>query len=501
MLDGLHLPHLRQVRRWPTLDGRATIVLSLVLFALVFVLRISDPKTDNGEGVLFLAPMGVLALRFGLRGAFAGAAVAFALLVTWGKVDGSVDLVLTWYLVRAAMLIAVAIIFGTFVEHRRRLEEGITRYYDASLDLLVTADASGRLTRANPAWERTLGYSPQALHTTNFLDLVHPDDRAATEAQLQRLLADGHPVVGLRNRWRHADGSYRWLEWNASAGGEGSVHGLARDVTALHEAEDQLANNARTLEAMIAERTRELDDARAQTLHQLAIAAEYRDDETYQHTERVGHVAARIALCLELPAGQVTLLRQAAPLHDVGKLAIPDRILLKPGKLTAPEYDVMKTHAELGARLLSSGSSPVLQMAAVIAATHHERWDGSGYPNGLAGESIPLVGRIVAVADVFDALIHDRPYKKAWPLELAIEEIARCAGGQFDPRVVGAFMSLRTELGELSEELGDVEGGRVLAGVPGGAPVYTIPRRRGEFLEHIDRHAPRAAPAVRGRVR
>ena len=501
MLNGLHLPHLREVRRWPTLGGRATIALSLVLFALVFVLRISDPNTGNGEGVLFLAPMGVLALRFGLRGAFAGAAVAFVLLIVWGLLDDSVDLVPTWYVVRATTLAAVAIIFGTFVEHRRRLEEGIMRYYDASLDLLVTADASGRVTRVNPAWERTLGYSPETLYSTHFLDLVHPDDRAATEAQLRRLLADGRPVVGLRSRWRRADGSYRWLEWNASTGGEGVLHGLARDVTMLHEAEDQLSNNARTLEAMVAERTRELDDARAQTLHQLAIAAEYRDDETYQHTERVGHVAARIALCLELPAGQVTLLRQAAPLHDVGKLAIPDRILLKPGKLTAAEYDVMKTHAELGARLLSSGSSPVLQMAAVIAATHHERWDGAGYPKGLARESIPLVGRIVAVADVFDALIHDRPYKKAWPLELAIEEIARSAASQFDPRVVAAFMSLRTELGQLSDELGELEEGRVLAAVPGGPAVYTIPRRRGEFLEHIDRHAPRAAPAVRRRVR
>ncbi len=351
----------------------------------------------------------------------------------------------------------------------------------------------------NPAWQRTLGYSPETLYTTNFIHFVHPDDRARTEVETRQLFDEGREMVGFRQRVRAADGEYHWLEWNASSR-DGVVHAVARDVTALREAEDQLTNNAKTLEAMIAERTRELDDARAETLRQLALAAEYRDDETYQHTERVGHVAARIALGLDLPAGQVTLLRQAAPLHDVGKLAIPDRILLKPGKLTREEFDVMKTHAELGSRLLSSGSSPVLQMAAVIAATHHERWDGAGYPRRLAGEEIPLVGRIVAVADVFDALIHDRPYKSAWPLELAIEEIVRGSGTQFDPRVVAAFMSLRNDLGRLRDELGEVEE-RGLGRGPDGRPVYAIPRRRGDYLEHIDRHAPRADAAVRRRLR
>jgi len=192
-------------------------------------------------------------------------------------------------------------------------------------------------------------------------------------------------------------------------------------------------------------------------------------------------MAAEIGARLGLPAGQITLLRQAAPLHDVGKLAIPDRVLLKPGKLSAGEWEVMKTHADLGSRLLSGSNSPVLQMAAVIAATHHERWDGSGYPRGLAAETIPLVGRVVAVADVFDALTHVRPYKPAWTVERAIEEIERGAAGQFDPRVVAAFLTLQHDAllrqgGEEAMEQATLE-------------------HRDELLGQIDRHAPRAQVA------
>jgi putative two-component system response regulator len=218
---------------------------------------------------------------------------------------------------------------------------------------------------------------------------------------------------------------------------------VGRDVTAQHEAECQLADSAKWLEEKIAERTRELDDARAENLTRLALAAEYRDDDTAHHTQRVGETAAAIAVQLGLDAQEITHLREAAPLHDVGKLAVPDAILLKPGKLTAQEYEVMKTHAALGERLLSGSHAPLLQTGAVIAATHHERWDGTGYPAGLAGEAIPLVGRIVAVADVFDALTHDRPYKSAWPVEQALAEIQVSAGSQFDPRVVAAFLTTR----------------------------------------------------------
>jgi putative two-component system response regulator len=172
----------------------------------------------------------------------------------------------------------------------------------------------------------------------------------------------------------------------------------------------------------------------------VAVEAEYRAEHSSQHVDRVADTAAAIAERLGLGAEEVGLLRQAAALHDVGNLAIPDSILLKPNKLTEEEYELVKTHTTLGARLLSESASPLLQMGSVIAATHHERWDGTGYPAGLAGEDIPLVARVVAVADVFDALTHDRPYKSLWPVEQAISEIQRGSGTQFDPRVVDAFL-------------------------------------------------------------
>ena len=491
MLATLHLPQLRQLRRWPVLERRATIVSAAVTFAAVFVLRLTDANVGDGEGALFLIPIGILALRFGLRGALAGMLVAWALVLVWGQVGDGVNLAPKAYVIRFAALGMVAVLMGSFVDHRRRLEAGILRYYEASPDLLATGEPGGRLTRVNPAWERALGYSTEMLYSSAFLHFIHPEDRAATLAEMQHLSTSGDQTTGFRNRFLAADGSYRWLEWNVAIPNQDTVHAVARDVTAQHEAEHQLAENARSLEVKIAQRTRELDHARAETLRQLALAAEYRDDETYQHTERVGHVAARIALSLGLPAGQVTLLRQAAPLHDVGKLAIPDCILLKPGKLTVEEFAVMKTHAELGARLLSSGSSPVLQMAAVIAATHHERWDGTGYPKSLGGEAIPLVGRIVAVADVFDALIHDRPYKAAWPIEDAIAEIERSAGTQFDPRVVQAFAALGEDMATVHEDLDEFARPDDGQGPIGGASVLALPRRA-TYLEHIDRHAPRA---------
>jgi len=203
----------------------------------------------------------------------------------------------------------------------------------------------------------------------------------------------------------------------------------------------QLQKQNEALDEKVRERTADLEATQVEILERLALAAEYRDDDTGQHTKRVGETAARIAEALGWTPAEVELICRAAPLHDVGKIAIPDSILLKPGKLTREEFECMKTHARLGAQMLSGGGFPLLQLAEQIALTHHERWDGTGYI-GLREETIPMAGRIVAVSDVFDALTSERPYKEAWTVSDAIEEIQRQSGHQFDPHVVEAFMKV-----------------------------------------------------------
>jgi putative two-component system response regulator len=188
--------------------------------------------------------------------------------------------------------------------------------------------------------------------------------------------------------------------------------------------------------------TEALDEARFEALERLARAAEYRDDATYEHPQRVGRTSAQLAERLGLGSEQVDLIRMAAPLHDVGKVGVPDRILLKPGRLTAGEFELMKTHTLVGAEILAGSTWPVIQTAHAIALTHHERWDGTGYPQGLEGSAIPQVGRIVIVADNFDALTHNRPYAEAWDAERAAAEIRRQSGQHFDPEVVEAFDAL-----------------------------------------------------------
>jgi putative two-component system response regulator len=196
------------------------------------------------------------------------------------------------------------------------------------------------------------------------------------------------------------------------------------------------------LEAKVRERTAELERSQVEIVERLAVAGEYRDEETGEHTKRVGEMSGRVAERLGCSESFVALIRLAARLHDIGKVAVPDGILLKPGKLTAEEYEEVKGHCAVGAKILAEGGTSLLQMAERIAASHHERFDGTGYPRGLAGEEIPIEARIVAVADVFDALTSERPYKGAWRVEAALAEIREQRGRQFDGRVVDAFLDV-----------------------------------------------------------
>lgn len=338
-------------------------------------------------------------------------------------------------------------LLGLFSGRRRReLEERLNRHAELSLDLIATANFDGYFTRLNPAWTRTLGYSAEELMAEPFLSFVHPDDREATLAEAERQAKAGEEVLRFENRYRHLDGSYRWLEWTSRPDAEArELIAVARDVTVRKKAEETIRRYQEVLEREVAERTKELEEARLEILRRLALAAEFRDDDTFEHTERVARTSAVLTEELGLSEHDATLMRQAAPLHDIGKLGISDGILLKPGKLTAEEFETMQAHAALGAKILSGSHSDVLQLAERIALTHHEWWNGSGYPAHLSGDEIPQCGRIVALADVFDALTHVRPYKEAWPVERAVDEVRRLRAVQFDPDVVDAFGRLDAE--------------------------------------------------------
>ncbi len=194
------------------------------------------------------------------------------------------------------------------------------------------------------------------------------------------------------------------------------------------------------LELLVEQRTRELQETRLEIIRRLGHAAEYRDEETGNHIIRMSKMCALLASKAGYSEQQCDLILTASPMHDIGKIGIPDSILLKPGKLEPEEWEVMKTHAEIGARLLEGNDSELLVMAREIALNHHEKWDGSGYPSGLQGKVIPQLGRIAALVDVFDALTSVRPYKKAWTVEDAVDLIRENRGKHFDPELVDLFL-------------------------------------------------------------
>jgi putative two-component system response regulator len=200
------------------------------------------------------------------------------------------------------------------------------------------------------------------------------------------------------------------------------------------------------LEEMVSERTEALNESRLQVVRRLGRAAEYRDNETGLHIIRMSQFSQVLAKGLGWTAANSELMLHASPMHDIGKIGIPDYILLKPGKFEHDEWEIMKTHAAIGYDILNDGNSDLLRLASEIALSHHEKWDGTGYPNGLSGKEIPQSGRIVAVADVFDALTSSRPYKNAWSIENSVAYICENSGSHFDPEVVEQFKKSLPEL-------------------------------------------------------
>jgi putative two-component system response regulator len=232
---------------------------------------------------------------------------------------------------------------------------------------------------------------------------------------------------------------------------------LARINTHLtiRNLQEEVKQQNELLEQRVQERTKELEETRLQIIRSLGKAAEYRDNETGMHVVRISKYVGILADALQVDSEQRELMVNAAPMHDVGKIGIPDHILLKRGRLSPDEWDIMRTHTIIGEKILSGNDSELLKAASLLARTHHERWDGSGYPDGLKEEKIPLISRIVSICDVFDALLSRRPYKEPWTPQATIEYIKEESGKHFDPLIVKAFEEKLPELLAIHEQYCD----------------------------------------------
>lgn len=225
-----------------------------------------------------------------------------------------------------------------------------------------------------------------------------------------------------------------------------------RNLLEAHLAHRLMHDRKKVLEDMVNARTAELRRTQLEVVRRLGMAAEYRDEETGNHILRMSNTCALLARAAGWDEAGCELILHASPMHDIGKIGIPDAILLKPGRFEPHEWEIMKTHASIGARLLEGDDSNLMRMAREIALTHHEKWDGSGYPNGLAGKAIPQAGRIAALADVFDALTSERPYKKAWSVDDAVDLIRENRGKHFDPALVDIFLEQLPDILEIREK-------------------------------------------------
>lgn len=296
-------------------------------------------------------------------------------------------------------------------------------------------------------------------------DMPHPNGLEFIEA-FRRLDSNGQIPIIMITGLAERDIRYRALELGAAdfltkPVDVAEFRARLRNMLALSDGRKKLADRARWLASEVQRATADIIAREKETINRLMRAAEFRDNETGMHILRMGHFSAEIGRALGLPETECESLLMATPMHDIGKVATPDRILLKPGKLDADEWNIMKQHTISGYEILKDSQSELLQTAAQIALSHHEKFDGTGYPYGLKGENIPLSGRICAVSDVFDALTSKRPYKHAWPVEEAIAEIDRQSGTHFDPALVDAFHIGLTRILDIKERYRDEEDTRL----------------------------------------
>jgi len=236
---------------------------------------------------------------------------------------------------------------------------------------------------------------------------------------------------------------------------QGEVLARIKTHLSLKKLRTQVKSQNIILEQQVKERTQELEQTRLQLISSLGRASEFRDNETGMHVIRMSQCSKRLAEMAGLSKEVCNLVLNASPMHDVGKIGIPDSILLKPGKLSAQEWEIMKTHTIIGEKILSGNNSELLQTAAVLARSHHERWDGSGYPDGLKGEAIPMISRITAVCDVFDALLSKRPYKNPWTIENTMAHIKEGRGKHFDPHLTDLFFNCVDDMLEIRANYAD----------------------------------------------
>lgn len=309
-------------------------------------------------------------------------------------------------------------------------DEYLRTIIDTVPDVLFVQTAEGRMEMANRATTEVLGKTLPMILGQLHRDLSErKQDVAELEQQIAEALKFGEERIVERPVIHPVTGETRWYATRVvplvpPGGGPPQALVVGTDITLIREAEESLKV------------------AKQEVLTRLARAAEFRDDDTGKHTKRVGKLSCEIARLLGWSEESVELVRQAAPLHDIGKIGIPDSILLKPGPLTDAEFDRMKEHTRIGALILSGGSSDVISMAETIAMGHHEKWNGSGYPCGLREDENDPAARMVAVADIADALAHDRPYRRAWPHEEVIGELRRLRGWGLEPNCVDACLEI-----------------------------------------------------------